>query len=130
MQEMQEMQEPHPNEAQLRPLELEVRGMSCDNCAAGITKALLAAPGVRDPQVSFALGEARLRFDPSATQPQAIIDLIVAKGYEASTRKPPSGHDAATRVEAELREVRDERIRGRRVLVGALLSAGATASSV
>ena len=71
------MQESRSPESVLRPLELVVRGMSCDNCAAGISKALAAAAGVQDPEVSFALGEARLRFDPRTTSPERIVAVVV-----------------------------------------------------
>ena len=71
------MQESRSPESVLRPLELVVRGMSCDNCAAGISKALAAAAAVQDPEVSFALGEARLRFDPRTTSPERIVGVGV-----------------------------------------------------
>jgi Cu+-exporting ATPase len=107
----------------LRPLELEVRGMSCDNCAAGIKKALTGEPGVHDPNVSFALGEARLFFDPGATSPERIIALIVDRGFEAERRRAAGARDEVARAESARNEARETRARGQRVAVGVVLGA-------
>ena len=86
------MQESRFPEPVLRPLELVVRGMRCDNCAAGISKALAAAAGVQDPEVSFALGEARLRFDPRTTSPERIVAVgIVLSAAICGSAWVPSG---------------------------------------
>ena len=107
----------------LRPLELEVRGMSCDNCAAGIRKALAAEPGVHDPNVSFALGEARLHFDPAKTSPERLVALIVDRGFEAERRRAAGPRDDEARAEAARDEARQTRARGLRVGVGVVLGA-------
>ncbi len=107
----------------LRPLELDVRGMRCDNCAAGIRKALAGEPGVHDPNVSFALGEARLFFDPGTTSPERIIGLIHDRGFEAERRRAAGARDERARDESARSETREMRVRGLRVGVGVVLGA-------
>ncbi|MFO0688558.1 MAG: heavy metal translocating P-type ATPase [Myxococcota bacterium] len=111
-----------PAKSPLRPLELEVGGMSCDNCAAGIRKALLATPGVHAPEVSFALGAARLEFDPGATSAEQIVAVVVDAGYEARIHRAAAAADEADRAEDALREARQTRQRGVRVALGVVLS--------
>ncbi|MBK7950770.1 MAG: copper-translocating P-type ATPase [Deltaproteobacteria bacterium] len=116
------MESPSRAKSPLQSLELEVGGMSCDNCAAGIRKALLAAPGVHAPEVSFALGAARVEFDPGATSAERIVAVVVDAGYEARIRRAAASSDEATRAEDALREARQARLRGVRVAVGVVLS--------
>jgi len=110
-----------PN-APLQRLELEVGGMSCDNCAAGIRKALLASPGVHAPEVSFALGSARLEFDPTQTSADQLVAVVVDAGYEARIHRRTAPRDKADRADEASRERRQTRRRGIRVALGVGLS--------
>ncbi len=60
-----------------------VDGMRCDNCAAGIRKRLDELDGVVDARVSYALEDARVRFDPARVDPATIESAIEAAGYAA-----------------------------------------------
>ena len=87
-------------------LALDVDGMRCDNCAAGITRRLEALDGVADARVSFALEDARIRYAPSQVSPEAIVAAIDAAGFAARRRTTPgptaeaAGSDEAARVDA------------------------------
>lgn len=62
-------------------MEITVKGMSCGHCAAAVTKALEALPGVSGVQVDLASG--RVTF--SSAEPVSLEELarvIKAAGYE------------------------------------------------
>src|SRR6185369_8648688 len=46
------------------------------------------APGVEDAAVNLMTGSAAVRFDPTATTPQALVDAILATGYGAELPRP------------------------------------------
>jgi len=102
-------------------LTLAVSGMSCDNCAATISKKLDALPGVAEARVSYALEDARIHFDPAAISPAALVEAIEAAGYAAhlasDTGSDEAGTAAADREAEALAEVR------RRMWTGVGLSA-------
>ena len=102
-------------------LTLAVSGMRCDNCAATISKRLDALPGVTESRVSYALEDARIRFDPAAVSPRALVEAVEAAGYNArlASRTGPDKADAAaaSREAVELADVR------RRMWTGVGLSA-------
>ena len=62
-------------------MEITVKGMSCGHCAAAVTKALEALPGVSQVQVD--LGTGRVSFanaNPLSTE--KLAEVIKAAGYE------------------------------------------------
>jgi Cu+-exporting ATPase len=65
---------------------LDVGGMRCDNCARSVTDLLSTLDGVKEASVSYALEEARLRFDPQSTSIDSIIGAISSAGYSARPR--------------------------------------------
>ena len=67
-------------------LTLAISGMRCDNCAASIAKRLDALRGVREARVSYALEDARIRFDPTLLSAESLIGEIEEAGYHASPR--------------------------------------------
>jgi len=61
----------------------QIGGMYCAACAGTIEQALQAVPGVLDAQVSAAAQRARVRWDPAATRPSAMVRAVRAAGYQA-----------------------------------------------
>ncbi len=62
-------------------MEISVKGMSCGHCAAAVTKALGALPGVSQVQVDLASG--RVTFENANPIPkEELAKAIKAAGYE------------------------------------------------
>ena len=64
--------------------ELEIEGMTCEACAAGIESALRDLPGVAHAQVSFAQKKAQVTYDPEKVSSEKFIDTVAMTGYKAS----------------------------------------------
>ncbi len=65
-------------------MEITVKGMSCGQCAAAVTKALEALPGVSQVKVDLATG--RVTFTSANPVPQAeLARAIKVAGYEMAT---------------------------------------------
>ena len=67
-------------------LELEVQGMHCASCAAGLTNALKGVAGVADVTVSQLQERARLKGENLDTD--AILDAVKAAGFSATVAQP------------------------------------------
>jgi len=65
-------------------LELDISGMHCAGCSAGIEGTVKAMDGIIDAKVNFATGKGIFKFDPSKVSPQDIISKIQELGYSAS----------------------------------------------
>jgi len=63
--------------------EFNIKGMSCENCVAHVTKAVAALPGVRSVKVSLEDGRAIVDYDEAAVNSQAIAEAVDEEGYEA-----------------------------------------------
>ena len=110
-----------------------VTGMTCAACSAAVERELRRTPGVTDVEVSLATEEARVRWSPEATSPEALAQVVEEAGYRMDI-PAPSDPDAAGRApntdEATRRreEARDQdreaeaRDLFRRFQVGAILS--------
>jgi P-type Cu+ transporter len=96
------------------PLEqctIPVSGMTCAACSARIQRTLERRDGVSAANVNLMTGSATVSYDPSATNPEALVDAIRATGYSAELPPPDASpesllgaHDAARAEEmAELR---------------------------
>jgi copper chaperone len=62
-------------------MEITVKGMSCGHCAAAVTKALEALPGVSQVQIDLATGRVTFESD-SPIPPEELSRAITAAGYE------------------------------------------------
>ena len=61
-------------------MEITVKGMSCGHCAAAVTKALEALPGVSQVQVDLSSG--RVTFtSANPIPPEELARVIKAAGY-------------------------------------------------
>lgn len=61
-------------------IELDITGMTCGHCQAGVTKALKDVPGVEDAQVDLKSGKATVQGD---VEPQQLVNAVVEEGYGA-----------------------------------------------
>jgi copper chaperone len=65
-------------------MEITVKGMSCGHCAAAVTKALEALPGVSQVQVDLVTG--RVTFtNANPSPPEELARVIKAAGYEMAS---------------------------------------------
>ena len=60
-------------------LTMQIAGMTCGHCVAGVTRALQGVPGVTVDTV--AIGTASVAYDPNATTPASIAQAIEEEGY-------------------------------------------------
>jgi copper chaperone len=65
----------------METLALGIDGMTCGGCAASIEKLLYRVAGVEAATVSFAAGEAEIKFDPSRTGGEALAQAVTDAGY-------------------------------------------------
>lgn len=72
----------------MKSITLTVEGMHCEGCAQTIKTLVSAEPGVRAATVSFKEGEARVLYDPQATNEDRVIGAIEKPGYRVVGRKP------------------------------------------
>ena len=69
--------------APIETVTIQVEGMDCSACEAPIRVALQQTPGVRDADVSYKRGDARVQFDPKQTNIEQIKRTINSTGYKA-----------------------------------------------
>lgn len=60
-------------------LTMQITGMTCGHCVAGVTRALQGVPGVTVDQV--AIGTASVAYDPTAATPADIAKAVEEEGY-------------------------------------------------
>lgn len=65
-----------------------IDGMTCDNCAKALTKALKRVSGVIDVAVDRPNARARVTFDTTKTHLPAIHDAILNSGYKPTGPVP------------------------------------------
>jgi Cu+-exporting ATPase len=91
-------------------LDVPVVGMHCVACAARIEKALAGAPGVERAGVNFATSRATVAYDPTATNPEALREVVRGQGYDALLPDPTTSgspdDQALDAAEAEYRRLR------------------------
>ena len=62
---------------------LEITGMSCQNCVGHVTRALESLPGVSSVDVSLEGGRAVVEYDDTRVSVQRMIEAVEEEGYEA-----------------------------------------------
>jgi len=60
-------------------LTMQITGMTCGHCVAGVTRALKGVPGVTVDQV--VIGTASVEYDPTATTPADLAKVVEEEGY-------------------------------------------------
>jgi Cu+-exporting ATPase len=68
--------------------DLPLLGMHCAACATRIEKALNRAEGVESCSVNFATTRATVHYDPQATNPDALREVVKKSGYDAIVPQP------------------------------------------
>lgn len=68
--------------AQLVEMELEIKGMTCDDCEASIQKGVSELPGVDSISANYEDSTAYVRFDSTKTNIAAISQAIAKRGFE------------------------------------------------
>lgn len=63
---------------------IKIEGMHCDGCAGRVRRVLEKEPGVREADVSYEMGEARLKYNEHAVTPDRLRELIEQAGYSAN----------------------------------------------
>jgi len=58
-------------------------GLTCDNCARAVTRALLAISGVDSAEVTADYEWANVTYDPELTNPEEMAKAVEAAGYGA-----------------------------------------------
>jgi Cu+-exporting ATPase len=76
-------------------LDLGVTGMTCTSCSARIERKLNRMDGV-DATVNFATESAKVDYDPSKTDPDAVIQTVRNTGYDAFTMADSSADESDT----------------------------------
>ena len=61
---------------------LPISGMTCAACVGRVERALSKAPGVDGARVNLATERASIRYDPAATSPAALADVVRKTGYD------------------------------------------------
>ena len=67
----------------LSSVTVKIEGMSCTGCEPPIKSALERTPGVRSADVSYERGDARVKYDPNATDLTKIKQAIDSTGFKA-----------------------------------------------
>lgn len=63
---------------------LQVEGMTCAGCEHRLGVALHRVEGVYEATANHRTGDVRVRFDPTATGPEAFVERIVTAGYQVT----------------------------------------------
>jgi copper chaperone CopZ len=69
-------------------LEVGIVGMTCDNCAGRVEKALRGISGVNEVRVDRQAALARVTFDPRKTTLPALHDAVRQSGYQPTIQLP------------------------------------------
>lgn len=62
---------------------IKVEGMHCDGCANRVKSLLEKEPGVREADVSYRAGEARVKYNEHTVPEERLRKVIEAAGYSA-----------------------------------------------
>jgi len=70
-----------------RRLDFGIHGMSCASCVGAVERALTAVPGVRRAVVNLAAERGSVHYDPTVTQPSAVIRAVADAGYAPAVER-------------------------------------------
>jgi len=67
---------------------LSIQGMTCEDCATHLQKALAGVPGVAEAKVNFRKAEATVCTRPGSTvAPEALVRVVEKAGYKAKVKQ-------------------------------------------
>jgi Cu+-exporting ATPase len=97
-------------------IDIPVSGMTCAACQARVQKTLSRQPGVHDAAVNLMTRTATVTYDPGASSPNALVDVIRATGYGAEL--PAADRTALGDQEAQDRAYAEEylALRGKAII--------------
>lgn len=72
---------------QVKTVKLKITGMTCAGCSNHISNALKKVDGIIEHNVEYPGDLATIQYDPSKTNPKAIIKVIEHTGYKAEIIK-------------------------------------------
>lgn len=70
----------------MKSLTLKVEGLRCGGCAERVRTHVAAQPGVKSTDVSFEQAQARVLYDPQATDADRLAGVIQELGYQVVDR--------------------------------------------
>lgn len=70
----------------MKSVTLKIQGMHCDGCANTIKALVEREPGVKTVAVTFEGGEARIFYDPAATNEDRLVAMVERPGYRVTSR--------------------------------------------
>lgn len=79
-----------PEERFLETKQIEIDGMTCDNCVRTIEKALRGVDGVREVRVEREHRRATVTFDTTKTNIPALHDTLLSHGYHPTRFAEPA----------------------------------------
>ncbi len=68
----------------IETIQLNISGMHCAGCAAGIEATLKMMDGIKEASVNFATSKGIFTFDPKKVTKETIVNKIRELGYDAS----------------------------------------------
>lgn len=71
----------------IEQINLDIGGMTCQACASRIEKVLSKKPAIAQADVNFANETAQIRFDPSQTGVDEILQWVKKTGFEAEVQQ-------------------------------------------
>ncbi len=84
--------------AKTEEITLTLGGLHCAACVGRVERALSAAPGVERALVNLATRQARVKYNPQATNLEALTAVVKEAGYEveaaAREQAPPRAPEA------------------------------------
>lgn len=89
-------------------LQLQVYGMTCASCVAGIERGLRALAGVMEVSVNLMTETAKVRFNCNVTSPRAIVEEIESLGFNAILANTTK--DAQLESLSKIREIKEWRM--------------------
>jgi Cu+-exporting ATPase len=101
---------------------IPVTGMTCAACQSRVQRTLNKVPGVSGATVNLMMGNATVSYDPSAVQPDALVESIRSTGYgaELPVAERTAFEEQATRDTAQTEEFQELR---RKAIVSGLAGA-------
>jgi Cu+-exporting ATPase len=67
-------------------IRLDIEGMTCAACAAGVEKALARLEGVKSAGVNLPMEQASIRFDTGLVSPAALAEAVRGAGFDVPVR--------------------------------------------
>ncbi|KAG2192760.1 hypothetical protein INT46_001262 [Mucor plumbeus] len=89
-------------------LQLQIYGMTCASCVAGIERGLKALPGIIEVSVNLMTETAKVRFNCHITNPRAIVEEIEYLGFNAILANTTK--DAQLESLSKVREIKEWRM--------------------